>query len=325
MMVRRMLVLVPLLLTGCFNGLVLTPTHVGGPLEETVVADADHLLCRNKIAIIDVEGMLLNARTSGLLSDGDNPVSVFREKLDEAAGDCHVKAVVLRINSPGGAVTASDIMYQDLIHFRRDTHKPVVACMMDVAASGAYYLSMGCDKIYAHPTTVTGSIGVIMSLYNATGLFEKIGVCSNPIKSGKNKDLGNPARPMTEEEHAILQGMVMSFYDQFVHVVVKGRGLPEERVRALADGRVYTGIDAKQLGLVDEVGYLEDAIAEARALAGIDDATLIAYDRGEGYRGSIYASLPHIPSQVNVKLDLPGLTKGAGAAFMYVWEPGVTP
>jgi protease-4 len=324
-MARHAVFLVAFLLTGCFNGLVLTPTHVGGPLEETVVADADHFFCRDKIAIIDVDGLLINARTSSLFGDGENPVSIFREKLDEAASDCHVKAVVLRINSPGGAVTASDIMYQDLVHFRRDTHKPVVACMMDVAASGAYYLAMGCDKVYAHPTTVTGSIGVIMSLYNATGLFEKIGVCSNPIKSGPNKDLGNPARPMTPEEHAILQGMVMSFYDQFVHIVVKGRGLSEERVRALADGRVYTGLDAKQLGLVDAVGYLEDAIADARALAGIDDATLIAYDRGAGYRGSIYAGMPHIPSQVNVKLDVPGLTKGASAAFMYVWEPGVAP
>src|SRR5207244_4132109 len=175
------------------------------------------------------------------------------------------------------------------VAFRRDTHKPVVACMMDVAASGAYYLCMGCDVVYAHPTTVTGSIGVIMSLYNASGLFAKIGVTSDPIKSGPNKDLGNPARPMTEEERAILQGMVTRFYDQFVQVVVRGRGLPEEQVRALADGRVYTGLDAKEAGLVDEVGYLEDAIRDATSMAGIKDAAIIAYDRGEGYRGSIYA------------------------------------
>src|SRR5262249_22941878 len=163
------------------------------------------------------------------------------------------------INSPGGAVTASDILYQDLVRFRAETGKPVIACMMDVAASGGYYVAMGCDRIYAHPTTVTGSIGVIMSLYNATGLFHMLGVKSDPIKSGPNKDIGNPGRPMTEEERAILQQMVGSFYDQFVQVVVRGRPeLPEERIRALADGRVYTGLDAKKLGLVDEIGYLDD-------------------------------------------------------------------
>jgi protease IV len=312
-------------LTGCFNGLLVRPTNVDGPLEETVVCEAKHCLCTKKVAIIDVEGMILNARSSGLLGSGENPVSLFRERLDAAADDKHVQAVVLRINSPGGGVTASDMMYQDLIRFRRDTHKPVVACMMDVAASGGYYLAMGADRVYAHPSTVTGSIGVIMSLYNASGLFEKIGLASNPIKSGANKDLGNPGRPMTEEERAILQGMVNSFYDQFVQVVVRGRGLPEERVRVLADGRVYTGLDAQKLGLVDEVGYLDDAIDCAMAMACLKDAKVVAYDRCEGYRGSIYAGVPRLPSQINVKFDVPGLTNHAGAAFMYLWEPGVTP
>lgn len=314
-----------LALTGCFNGLLLTPTHVGGPLEESVVVEARRWLCFNKIAIIDVDGMLLNAQTSGLLGGGENPVSLFRERLDAAADDPEVKAVVLRLNSPGGAVTASDIMYQDVLAFRRNTAKPVVACMMDVAASGAYYLAMASDRVYAHPTTVTGSIGVIMSLYNASALFNKLGVASNPIKSGPNKDLGNPGRPMTAEERAILQGVVNSFYDQFVHVVAEGRHLPEEQVRPLADGRIYTGLEAQKVGLVDEVGYLEDAIRAAKELAGIKDATLIAYDRSDGYRGSIYAGLPHIPSQINVKLDLPGLSNPSGAAFMYLWEPGMPP
>jgi protease-4 len=309
-------------LTGCFNGVLLRPVHVGGPLEETVIAESHHWTCRNKVLIIDIDGVIMNARTSGLLGSGENPVSLFREKLDEAAEDPCIKAVVLRINSPGGAVTASDIMYQDLVHFRRETHKPVVACMMDVAASGAYYLSMGCDRIFAHPTTVTGSIGVIMSLYNATGLFTKIGVTSDPIKSGPNKDIGNPARAMTDEERAILQGMVNSFYDQFVQIVVRGRELPEERVRALADGRVYTGIDAQKLHLVDEIGYLDDAIQMALDMACIKDATIIAYDRCDGYRGSIYAGMPKIPSEINVKLDVPVLGNHPGASFMYLWEPG---
>jgi protease-4 len=171
---------------------------------------------------------------------------------------------------------------------------------------------------------VTGSIGVIMSLYDASGLFAKIGLASNPIKSGRNKDIGNPARPMTEEEHAILQSMIDQFYGQFVKVVATSRHLPEDRVRALADGRIFTGMEAKELGLVDHVGYLEDAIATAMCMAHVKDAAIVAYDRCDGYRGSIYASLPKIPSEINVKLNLPGLGKG-GAMFMYLWEPGSVP
>lgn len=313
-----------LCLTGCFNGLLLKPTQVDGPLTESVMADSDSCWCKNKVAVIDVDGMLMNMRTSSLLGSGENPVALFREKLDAAACDRRVKAVVLRVNSPGGAVTASDIMYRDLVNFRRETGKPVVVCMMDVAASGAYYLAMGSDLVYAHPTTVTGSIGVIMSLYNAAGLFSKLGVTSDPIKSGPNKDIGNPGRPMTAEERAIMQGMVDSFYGQFVHIVAEGRHMPEEQVRVLADGRVYTGVEAQKLGLVDRVGYLDDAIQAAMQLACICDATIIAYDRCEGYRGSIYAALPRIPNEINVRLDVPGLSAAThGATFMYLWEPGI--
>ena len=322
-MARRLIFLSALTLSGCFNGLMLTPVDTNSPVEETLVRDAAHpILCHNKIAIIDVDGMILNAKVGGLLSEGDNMMSTFRERLDAAADDPGVKAVVLRINSPGGAVTASDIMYQDVLRFRKETHKPVVACMMDVAASGGYYLAMSADCVYAHPTTVTGSIGVIMSLYNASGLFQMLGVKSNPIKSGPNKDIGNPAREMTQEEHDILQGMVTSFYDQFVQVVVRGRGLPEERVRALADGRVYTGMDAKKLGLVDEIGYLEDALECAKTMACLKDAKIVAYDRCAGYRGSIYAGMPKIPSEINLKLDVPLFGNKGGAAFMYLWQPG---
>jgi protease-4 len=323
---RWLVFLSALALTGCFNSLLLTPVDTSSPVEETLVREAHHpILCCNKVAIIDVEGMILNAKVGGLLGEGDNVMSTFRERLDCAADDPNVKAVVLRINSPGGAVTASDIMYQDVMRFRHETGKPVVACMMDVAASGGYYLAMSSDRIYAHPTTVTGSIGVIMSLYNASGLFQMIGVRSNPIKSGPNKDIGNPAREMTQEERDILQGMVNSFYDQFVQVVARGRGLPEERVRALADGRVYTGLDAHKLGLVDEVGYLEDAIECAMAMAHLKDAKIVAYDHCGGYRGSIYAGMPRIPSEINLKLDVPLFGNKGGAAFMYLWQPGDAP
>ena len=321
-MPRWAVCLLPFALTGCFNGFVVTPTYHSPGVEESVVAEAGHWLCRAKVAIIDVDGMLFNARSSGLLTSGDNPVAVFREKLDAAAADRRVKAVVVRINSPGGAVTASDVMHQDLLNFRRETHKPVVACLMDVAASGGYYVATACDLIYAHPTTVTGSIGVIMSLYNASGLMAKLGVASDPVKSGANKDLANPARPMTDEERAILQNVVNSFHQQFVQVVALGRNLPEERVRSLADGRIYTGVEAQALGLVDEVGYLEDALAAAMDLACLRDAAIIAYDRCAGSKGSSYSGLPSIPREIKLSRDVPGLAAPHGAAFMYLWEPG---
>jgi protease-4 len=151
-----------------------------------------------------------------------------------------------------------------------------------------------------------------------------VGITSESIKSGPNKDIGNPLRPMTDEERKILQGMVDKFYDQFVKVVAEGRHLPEERVRTLADGRVYTGAEAQKLGLVDRVGYLEDALTAAMGMANIKDTAVVSYDRGAGYRGSIYAAAPRFPSEINVKLELPGMSGGAGGAgFMYLWEPGV--
>jgi protease-4 len=312
-------------LAGCFNGFLVTPVNTAAPLEETVVQEADSCLTCKKIAIIDVSGMILNARVSGLISDGENPVSVFREKLDKAADDPLVKAVVLRINSPGGGVTASDIMYNDLLRFRAKTHKPVITCMMDVCASGGYYLATGSDAVYAHPSSITGSIGVIMNLYNAEGLCKMLGIEGDAIKSGPNKDIGNPMRKLTPEERAIMQGMVNQFYGRFVEVVANGRGLPVERVRQIADGRVYSAQEAKELGLIDEVGYLEDAIREARGRAGICDARIIVYDRDHGCHNTIYAAAPRIPSEVKVKLELPGLNSNAlaGSTFLYLWQPGV--
>jgi protease-4 len=327
-MQRYLFVLLAWPLAGCFNGFVVKPALVHAPLEESVVKHADGLFIRHKIALIDVSGLIMNVRTSGLLGDGENPVSAFREKLDLAADDPSVKAVVLRINSPGGGVTASDIMYHELLRFRDRTGKPVVACMMDVCASGGYYLAMACDSVYAHPSTTTGSIGVIMSLYNAQGLCTKLGVESDPIKSGPNKDLANPARKMTEEERAILQRIVDEYYENFVQVVAKGRNLPPEQVRPIADGRVYTAPQAKELKLIDEVGYLEDAIEDAKLRAGVHDARVICYDREPESRGTIYARGPRIPSEINVKVNLPGLDalgvhRDMGAAFLYLWQPGV--
>lgn len=322
--VAHVLCFLPLFaLPGCFNGLLIRPVRSDAPLEQTVVRPADHWLTLKKIAVIDVGGLLVNMKTGSLLGSGENPVAAFREKLDQAAEDDAVKAVVLRINSPGGAVTASDIMWHDLVRFRAETSKPVVACMMDVAASGGYYLACGCDRVLAHPTSVTGSIGVVMSVWNFRGLFDKLGVDSEAIKSGPNKNIGSPAHPLTEEQRQILQGMINAFYDRFVEVVVEGRPeLNEKLVRMIADGRAYSATEAKDLGLVDEIGYLEDAIAEAKALAGIDDAKVVMYAPPAEGRHSIYAALSRMPAELNLlKINLPGFDE-PGPVFMYLWRPG---
>ncbi len=307
-----------------FNGIPVRPVITSARMDETVDQDAESCWTCKKIALIEVSGLIMNARVSGLISDGENPVSVFREKLDKAAEDPQVKAVVLRINSPGGGVTASDIMYNDLLHFRAKTHKPVVVCMMDICASGGYYLAMASDTVVAHPSTVTGSIGVIMNMYNAEGLCKMLGISGDAIKSGPNKDIGNPLRKLTDEERAIMQGMVNQFYDRFVEVVAKGRGLPADRVRQIADGRVYSAQEAKALNLIDDIGYMEDALREAKVRAGICDARVVVYDRDPGCRNTIYARTPGIPSEIKVKLDVPGLNANAlsGSTFLYLWQPG---
>ena len=310
-------------LTGCFNGLLLTPTQVGGPLSETVMADSECCLCLNKVAVIDVEGIIMNARTSGLFGSGENPLSLFREKLDAAAEDPRVKAVVLRINSPGGAVTASDIMYQDLLSFRHDTHKPVVACMMDVAASGAYYLAMGCDVVYAHPTTVTGSIGVIMSLYNASGLLHEARREQRPDQVGTQQGhrQPGPAHDRRGARHSARHGKQL-----LRPVRPRRRGRPALARGARTGPGRWPGLHGtgrrRSLAWWTRSATWRTPSRRPWISPCIKDATVVAYDRCDGYRGSIYAGMPKIPSQINVKLDVPGLPSRNGAAFMYLWEPG---
>jgi protease-4 len=241
-----------------------------------------------------------------------------------ASRDNSVKAVVLRVNSPGGTVTASDTMYQLVKDFRRQTHKPVVASMQEVAASGAYYVSLASDKMIAQPTTVVGSIGVIFNTFDFSGTLDKIGAQANAIKSGTMKDIGSPFKHLTPEERAIMQGMVDEYYARFLDKVTTHRSLPSEPLRAtLVDGRVFSGQRAKELGLIDDVGLLEDAIKTTRKMADAPGARVVMYKRPYGYRGSIYAEteVPQPQAASNVtKLELPG-AKMLPTGFYYLWNP----
>ncbi|HUM71688.1 MAG TPA: signal peptide peptidase SppA, partial [Chloroflexota bacterium] len=197
------------------------------------------------------------------------------------AADDSGKAIVLRVDSPGGTVTGSAQIHDALTQIE----KPVVVSMAGMAASGGYYVSAPADYIFARADTTTGSLGVVLSLYNVTELMEKVGVDMTSITSGPNKTIGNPWEPLTAEQEAILQTIADEAYDGFVQVIVDGRHLPEDEVREMADGRIYSGSQALALGLVDELGDLQDAITKAAALGGITgEPRIVEYEHLPGLR-----------------------------------------
>ncbi len=223
---------------------------------------------RDKIAVIYVDGVIATGRGQvGLFTEGGGTDGLIRQ-LHAARDDASVKAIVLRINSPGGTVPGSQEVGEELKKLRA-TGKPVITSMADMAASGGYWLAACTDKIYANPSTITGSLGVYMPYSNWEELYKKIGVRQEKIKSGPHKDILSPDRQLTTEERAILQVMVDDMYNQFVEVIADGRHMDPARVRQLADGRIYTGRQAKELGLVDEMGNMYDAIEGAAEMVGI--------------------------------------------------------
>jgi len=306
-------------------GYKITPIPVSEKLREKVVWK-DRGLVFDKVALIELDGMLVNAERSGLLVAAENPVALAVEKLDKAAADPFVKAVILRINSPGGTVTASDLVYRQVLKVRQgfDNHKPkpVVAMLMDVAASGAYYIACGADKIIAHPTTVTGSIGVIMYALNIEALMHKLGVAADAIKSGDKKDAGSLFRPLTPQERKIFQGVIDEFYSRFLEVVKKGRpDLDEKKLSQLADGRVFTGQQARDLHLVDQVGDLFTAINAVKETTGLSKVKVVMYHRPADYRANVYSQLPETCTvQFNLlNVTLPDLADLQRPQFMYLW------
>ena len=302
---------------------LVTPVQNTNQLQEHTVREGKGW-SPPKIAIIEVEGMLMNMETGGFMQPTENPVSRFTQEMERAAADPDVKAVVLRVNSPGGTVAASDIMYETVRRFKARTKKPVVAALQDVAASGAYYVACSADKVVAHPMAVVGSIGVIFNTMNFEGTLAKIGAKVEAIKSGPLKDMGSPFRELDAQSRAVMQGMVDEYYGRFVSVVTANRTLKGDDARKIAtDGRVFSGVRAVELGLADRTGLLDDAIDEAKSLASAGDARVILYKRPYGYSGSIYASHPTHQPQANVTvLKIPGVSDPLPLGFYYLWAPG---
>ncbi len=278
-----------------------------------------------KIALVDVDGLLLNRPMSGLGSVGENPVAVFRERLDRIAADGCYCAVVLRINSPGGGVTACDIMWRDLQQFKHRTGIPVVACLMDLGTGGAYYLATACDHIVAHPTTITGGMGVILNLYNLQDTMMQFNVMGIPIKAGRYTDLGTPIEPLDETGRAILQEIANQYHARFRQVVRTAR--PEHDPNRLEDfdGRVFLAPEAQELGLVDSIGYLDDAVAVARQLAGAPAAPVVMLHRAGDAARSPYAVTPNTPYHTSIlPLSIPGLERSQLPTFLFMWQPEPT-
>jgi protease-4 len=312
-------------ITGCSApSLLITPVSGKRALIETELS-RDSLFAVDKVALIDISGLLVNMPRFQFLAEGEHPVSLLLEQLDKARRDRSVKAVILRINSPGGTVVASELMHDEITRFK-EGGKPVVAIMMDVAASGAYYIACACDEIVAQPSTVTGSIGVVMQMFDLSGTMQMVGVKSDAITSGAFKDAGSPLRPMRPEEREVFEQIVKDMYERFIKVVAAGRpGLEEADVRRLADGRVYTATQALEAGLIDRIMTMRGAIEIVKQRADLKRIRLVAYQRASGYRPNYYAQAPSArDGDVNLlKVDLPSLFDVTVPQFMYLWAPGL--
>jgi protease-4 len=324
---RLALLTVVLFIAGCGTGAFqIQMIPADQELLETLIDRDKGFFVPDKIAVIDVDGIMLNAKQSGWLRNGDNPVSTFLEKLDKAADDDAVKAVVLRLNTPGGSVAAADMMYHSLLQFKEETDKPVIACMLDVAASGGYYLACGTDGIVAQPSCVTGSIGTIMQTFSFAGTMEKIGVTAVAVKSGRMKDIASPLHELSEEERLILQEIIDRFYEQFLGVVRDSRAsLDDDKIRKLADGRVFTAAQAHEEGLIDRIGYVDDAIRWAKETAKVKKAKIVMYHRPQETMPNVYGSAMGDAAGMEplVTIDLPDWLDTGGAKFLYLWQPGI--
>jgi len=306
------------LLSGCaYVNVPLIPTP--SPLKEQVL-EGDGA---KKILLLDISGIISEQEKSNGLLGRTTPsmVSLIRESLYKAEKDKNLAGIILRINSPGGTVTASDIIHHDISEFKKRTKIPVQACIMGTGTSGGYYIASAADRITAHPTAITGSIGVILMKFNVEGLMGKIGVEEQTVKSGDKKDIMSPFRKATPEEIKLGQEIIDQLYGRFLDVVMdrSGNTLSRENLRKVADGRIYTAGQALQAGLIDTTGYLDDVITRMRKNIGDDKARVITYYRTGSYKGSIYASAAE--KEGLAELLGGGVDVLSSGGFMYLWRP----
>jgi len=299
----------------------------GGPkpnFEEKVISGKD----KDKILVIPIEGVISDESKDSSFFDSasESQVARIKETLKFAERDSDIKGVLLKINSPGGTVTASDIIYNEIMRFKSRKKIPVFAAFMDTAASGAYYIAMSSDAIGAHPTTVTGSVGVIMQGFNVKEGMEKLGVKDQSVTSGPNKAIGSPFSEQTPEQKRILQSIIDNLFDRFFQIVKKGRpNVSEAKLRELCDGRIFTADQAKKDGMIDFIGYFDDFQLQLMLHPNYlgdkkGNPKLIVYQRGSGRVDNIYFA----NETGNKPSAFSGLEKlfrfNTSARFFYLWE-----
>ena len=276
------------------------------------------------IALLHVDGVITSGDSGTSFLGGSSGVGseTLLKRLDDIEKNPQFKAILLRVNSPGGTAAGSQEVYEKLMEIRNTTGMKIVVSMGDVAASGAYYISSAADKIYADPATLTGSIGVIADLMNVQGLYKKLGLQAETLKAGKLKDMGSPNRPMTAEERKVFQALLDEAHEEFIADVAKGRNLPEAVVRRLADGRVYSGEQALRYHLIDALGNLEDAEYAAAKLAGISgEPKVVNMDRR-----TLFEQLSDSSSESSVRRLLEQVVDGDDASLKGILflAPGVS-
>lgn len=310
------------MLPGCAPKLKIFAAPTTAPLKEFVIdGEGD-----GKIALIHLTGFLQTQPEQGAFRSKPSQLQELVSALELAENDDEVGGVIIAIDSPGGTTTASDIVYHEINDFKLRTNKKVVVTMLDVAASGGYYAALPADWIMAHPTTITGSVGVVFMRPKVYSLLDKVGVDVEVTKSGRDKDMGSPFRPTTQEETILFQAIIDDYAQRFHALVDKHRSLSSTSMDVMKTARVFTAGQAVALGLIDQVGYMQDAFAKARSLANLpDDAKIIAYRRDRYPNDNPYNSMTATGSE---KLNLLGvdtdLIMPPRAGFYYAWPQGMS-
>ncbi len=307
-----------LLLTSCIS-INLLPTERG--LQEKVLSGEG---AKDKLLLVPINGFIGDQTSRGLpfLGGKDDTVTRIRATLRKASQDPKVRGIVLLIDSAGGSVTASDRVYHLIREFKRKSGIPVIAMVGDMGASGAYYVSVAADEVWVHPTSVVGSIGVVIFNVGVTGLMQKIGVEDRSLASGPEKEMGSPLKPMTDEDKSLFQGLISDLYAQFFDIVSRNRQIAPDVLKPLADGRIYTARQALKHHLVDRIGYRDDLIHHLKRLMHVQRFEVIRYREPFLASTGIFGSESSLDSPLADAGKAAGLLTKSGPTMLYLWSPG---
>jgi protease-4 len=311
------------LIMGCVTPRVNIFNVTPDPLKEYTLEGTG----ADKILLIPVNGLISDSPKKGLMTTSPSLVEQVVLQINKAQKDKQIKAVLFKVNSPGGTITASDLLYHEISAYKEKTGSKIVISMMDLATSGAYYMSLPADIIMAHPTTITGSVGVISLQPKVKGLMEKIGLGVDVQKVGKYKDMASPFRATSEEERKLLQKAMNDFGERFMGLVKKHRQLTPQAITEISTARVFLADEALQMGLIDKIGYISDAVKETKKIAGIsEDAKLIVYRRAEFPEDNYYNIAGATSENLNfsvINIELPEILS-AKAGFYYLWPGAIS-